>query len=60
MTIEVIMKNGEIKKAPPENRSGGSWRNRLSYEGSFLVITDVWENQIIIPASDIKEVKTSQ
>lgn len=57
--ITVKMKDGEVREFKEQGRPGGSWRNRVSTEGPFLVITDEWEKRTMIPAADIADVEVS-
>lgn len=54
--IEIIMKDGEIKKFKHFGRAGGSYTKRIKYEGGMAIVTDEWNKEIAIPVNDIKEV----
>lgn len=54
--ITVKMKDGTIKEFKHEGRAGGSWTKSVKTENGFIIITDEWEKQTIIPAQDIIEV----
>ena len=57
-SIIVKMKNGTEKRFDHKGRPGGSFSIRLKYEGAFAIIIDEYENQTVIPAQDILEIKT--
>lgn len=59
MDVIIKMKNGTTKKFEDHGRPGGSYSQRIKYEGAFAVITDCYDNQTAIPASDIEEVVTN-
>ena len=46
----------EKKIFTEKTRPGGSYINRVSYEGAFVIVTDVWGNKTAIPAADVEEV----
>lgn len=54
--VRIVMKNGEKKIFTEKTRPGGSYINRVSYEGAFVIVTDVWGNKTAIPAADVEEV----
>lgn len=55
-SIEIKMKDGTVKKFPHEGRVGGSYTKRLSFEGSFAIVTDEHYRRTIIPVADILEI----
>jgi len=59
MNIKVTMKDGTVKEFKHQGRAGGSYTKRITYQGSFAVIRDEWDNETAIPSSDIKEIETS-
>lgn len=54
--IKIRMKDGSIKEFREQGRSGGSYYNRIRYEGVFAIVTDEYGNETVIPANDIAEV----
>lgn len=59
-SITVKMKDGTLREFHRQNRSGGSYSNKIAYEVGFVVITDEYGTETAIPSIDIVEiVKTS-
>lgn len=58
MNIKIHMKDGTVKDFPHEGRAGGSYTKSLRYEPGFVVITDEWYKETVIPSDAIAEIKT--
>ena len=56
-TILIYKKDGKRIEYPHESRPGGSYTNHVKYEGNFVVVIDVWGNQIVYPSYDIERVE---
>jgi hypothetical protein len=54
--IKVYFKDGGVTSFPHEVRPGGSYCNRVRYEGQFVIVTDVWGHERAFPAAEVKEV----
>ena len=54
--ITVRMKDGTVRSFPEESRPGGSYQNKLSFEGEFAVVRDVRGRRTAIPAQDVIDV----
>jgi hypothetical protein len=54
--ITVKMKDGTVKEFMHEGRAGGSWTKTVKCKDGFVIITDEWNKQTIIPACDVIEV----
>jgi hypothetical protein len=54
--ITVYMKDGTKKEFIHQGRLGGSYTKTCKTEGGFLIITDEYHNNTMIPSHDIKEV----
>lgn len=52
--ITIRLKNGETKKHVERGRPGGSYTNRLTFDGAFAIVTDEYGNQTCYPAADIE------
>jgi len=50
------MKDGTVKSFPDKGRPGGSYTNKVRFEGGFVIVTDCWDKQYAYPASDVAEV----
>lgn len=53
--ITIKMKDGRTLDFPSHPRPGGSYTQRLKFEGAFAVIEDEWGKRTAIPAGDIAE-----
>lgn len=58
MNIELVMKDGTIRKFLHEGRPGGSYSKQIDFVPGFVVIVDEWDKKTYVPASDIQEIKT--
>lgn len=56
--IEVVLKDGTVRKFPHEGRPGGSYTKTVRYEGAFVIVRDEWDRETAFPAADVAEVKT--
>lgn len=54
--ITVKMRDGSVREFKDQSRPGGSYSNRVKYEGAFAVITDEWSKRTAIPVELIAEV----
>jgi hypothetical protein len=54
--ISIKMKDGTIKSFPDKGRPGGSYSNKVRYEGAFVIVTDCYYKEYAYPASDVVEV----
>ena len=54
--ITVKMKDGTIRNFREEGRPGGSFSNKVRYEGSMVIIVDEWYKETAIPVEDVAEV----
>src|SRR5690606_14237506 len=52
--ITVKLKNGQVKRHDEKGRPGGSYTNRLTFDGAFAIVTDEYGNQTCYPAADIE------
>ena len=59
-SITVTMKDGTVREFPHKGRPGGSYTKKLKLEVGFVVIIDEYGDQTVIPAADVKEVKTNE
>lgn len=59
MNIKIKMKDGTVRDFKHEGRPGGSYTKTIRYEPGFVVITDEWYNETIIPSDDIAEITTT-
>lgn len=57
-SIELVMKDGTVKKFPHVPRAGGSYTKEVKYEGSFVIIVDEYCNTTAFPMADIAQVNT--
>lgn len=55
--IVVKMKDGTTKDFPDNGAPGGSYCNKLSFDGVFAIIEDAYGERTAIPAQDIAEIK---
>lgn len=54
--IEIIMKDGEVKKFKHKGRQKGTYTKTIRYEGGMAIVTDEYFKEYAIPVNDIKEV----
>ena len=52
--IRVQMKDGTVRDFPDNGAPGGSYCNKLIYEGAFAIIEDPYGTRTSIPSDDIK------
>lgn len=55
--IRVKMKDGKTKLFKDEGAPGGSYANKLKYDGAFAIVEDPYGNVTAIPAADIEEIE---
>lgn len=50
------MKDGSTRLFMQERRPGGSYTNKLTHEGNFVIVEDAWGKKTMLPSSDILEI----
>ena len=58
--ITIKFKDGDTREFHESPRPGGSWTNRVKYEGSFVIIVDEYGSETAFPSQDVKEVIVKQ
>jgi hypothetical protein len=59
VNIELVMKDGTVKKFLHEGRPGGSYTKNIDFVPGFVVVSDEWDKKTYIPADEVKEIKTT-
>lgn len=58
MNVTITKKDGTVKRFN-QRRGGGSYENKVRYEPGWVVVTDVWGNEVAFPASEVETVEAS-
>ena len=57
-TVTIKFRDGTERTMEDRGRPGGSYSQKVSYEGGFVVVTDVWGAKTAFPAELVAEVRT--
>jgi hypothetical protein len=58
--VTIHFRDGTKKELKEGSRSGGSWTQSVRYEGSAVVIIDVWGNTTAFPLDLVARIETRE
>lgn len=59
MTVIIHFRDGSRKDFPHEPRPGGSYTNKVRYEGGMVIVTNAWDREFAYPMDMVKSVETT-